>query len=178
MTMKLLLLVMLLALFGTGVAPAEPSQVYCGEFSGSICFAVDQGDTWTSRIIIDFSIDEIQLGKNAHVTIYQGIGLSEQDDVGAVSTAKSYKAASGSVQIVVGSKPAPRYFDMHFKPDKGWGVVQVFGYVSDATQAQSLAEFVTKIHPCTRDNLSITCSSDTPFADGASVIRDLSKIRQ
>ena len=159
----------------TVAAIAEPSQVYCGVFSGSVCFALNGDENWQHKIIIDFTIDEIQFGKSAHITIYQGIGLSEQEDVGTTTTMKTYNTPSGPVDIVVGSKPKPRYFDVHYRPKKGWDVVQVFGYVSDETQARAFANFMISIHPCTRDNLSISCSADTPFLDAAGFVRDILK---
>jgi len=169
--MKRFALALIFLVLGTGITIAEPSQVYCAVFSGSICFDINDDDNWTHKIVIDFSIDEIQFGKSAHITVYQGLGLSEQEDVGTTSTVKTYESPSGTVEIVVGSKTKPRYFDVHFKPKTGWGVVQVFGYVSDDTQAQALANFMVSIHPCTRDNLSVSCAADTPFLDAAKFVR-------
>jgi hypothetical protein len=163
---------MLPFLISTAAAAAEPAA-YCGQFDQAVCFTLHGDGGWTHKNIIDFTIDVIQLGKDFHVTIYQGVGLAEQEDVGTVTSAKAYDAPSGKVEVYLGSKPSPRYFDAHYTPKSGWGTVQVFGYVKDAEQAHAFADFISAIHPCKTDSLAVSCSAETPLKDAANIVRGL-----
>jgi hypothetical protein len=156
-------------------AEVQKMPAACNAFAWSVCFSIDNGDVLTQKPIIDFTIHEVDIARGAHVTIYEGIGLAEQDGVGTVTTERSYETASGKVEVKIGSKATPQYFDLHYNPAKGWGVVQVFGYLKDGKQAGVAADFLTGIHPCKHENLSLICTADAPFAEGASFIRGLVK---
>jgi hypothetical protein len=154
---------------------AEAPQAYCGQFSGSICFTLGDGDASTHKIVIDFTIDEIQLRNSAHVTIYQGIGLSEQEGVGKIEKVKAYDPPNGNVTVYAGSNKPNRYFDIHYKSVEGWGVVQIFGYLKDKKAAQALAQFISTMHFCKQNQLSVSCTSAAPFADAALFLPSLAE---
>ena len=158
-------------------AQAEVQKVpaACNAFAWSICFSIDNGDVVTEKPIIDFTVHEVEIARGAHVTIYEGIGLAEQDGVGTVTTAKTYETSSGKIEVRIGSISTPQYFDLHCSPANGSGVVQAFGYLKDRKQAGIAADFLAGIHPCKHENLSVSCTADAPFAEGAAFIRGLVK---
>ncbi|HEX4533841.1 MAG TPA: hypothetical protein VH000_06390, partial [Rhizomicrobium sp.] len=139
-------------LTSTALADEQP---YCSSFFSAYCF----GSTDIAKQVItspaDFSIDEIDLPGGAHVTLYAGLGLSEQDDVIDLMPTKIFNAEAGDIKIVTGHSTHGLYFDVHFSEHGRWGVLQIFGYIKDANEAKSIGKFVASLHSCKHDNLNL-----------------------
>jgi hypothetical protein len=78
-------------------AAAEP--VNCYVVFGEICFPSSDITSQSITYPVDFAVDEINLEGGAHIAIYEGIGLGEQDDVTALAKSRQVRGQSGNWPI-------------------------------------------------------------------------------
>jgi len=152
-------------------------QSFCSSFFSNVCF--DSSDVAKQVVTtpVDFSIDEVDLSHGAHVTLYGGIGLSEQDDVTDLTTSKTIIAGARHIDIIIGHSPHGLYFDIHFAERDQWGVLQIFGYMESADQAQTFGQFVASFHSCKRDSLSLVCAADLPLKQAGDFLAGLKPLQ-
>jgi len=145
---------------------AQPAS--CFAYFGEICFPTFEVTSQTMTYPVDFAIDEINLAGGAHVTLYEGVGLAEQDDVTGLTKAVEFDNSVAYVEVMTGRSKHGAYFDVHYKP-KGnhWGVLQVFGYVKTKAEGESISRFIGQFHQCVHNGTSLNCSGDWPLRSAA-----------
>jgi hypothetical protein len=119
---------------------------------------------------IDSNVNEINLLPVGHVTIYQGIGLSEL--VTSVTKEKSFGSNKDHADVYVGSSPNGVYFDVHYERAGRWGVVQIFGYINSSPSAAAAGNFISRIQNCA-PNDSKNCTRSLPLSDAGKYVATL-----
>lgn len=119
----------------------------------------------------DFVVNEIDLASAGHLAIYQGIGLAEQSGVTGITKQKSYGSGETGADVYVGSSTNGRYFDVHYRLAGMYGVVQIFGYLASAQEAQSAGKFIASIKICT--HWPAPCTPSRPLVDAGNAVAKL-----
>ena len=157
-----------------GECPAQDSDQSKTKSCGAVLFNVCLPDQLKSREPFrgpDFIVNEINLQPVGHVAIYQGIGLSEQDDVTGITKDRSYGGDGAGADVYVGSSTHGRYFDVHYTIPGAYGVVQIFGYLTSAQEAQSVGRFISAIRICPTG--AEPCKSNGALASAGDYIASL-----
>lgn len=137
-------------------------KAVCGAFFGTICTSPDNAVRYQQKKIIDFSINEVDLG-GARVTMYHGIGLSAQQGLTGLAVQDSYTSGPVDVRVTTASSARGKYFDVHVARKDTWGVVQIFGYVDSSAKAEKIGKFISGIHSCGDWKSADSCSRDLPL---------------
>jgi hypothetical protein len=153
-----------------GAAEEARSDSYFGTI-GFQSFAV-KSETITHPV--DFSIDEIDLSGGAHITLYYGVGLAEQDDAKEV-TKQNTSTVNGKISdVYIGKSPRGTYFDVHFTSNDKWGwPTQMFGYLRNKDDAKQISEFVSAMQSCNHTSLKTECGTDFPLRAAGAFLSSL-----
>lgn len=163
----------------SGIARGDETsntEAYCYSFRWDVCLQDYDLISETITHPIDFTIHEIELRPKAHVTIYEGFGLAEQDSVTNIATPLSYETAAARIEVVTGHTKSDMYFDVHYRPkDRRSNATQFFGFVNSTQQAQAISTFLEGVHPCVHSDLGVTCTPDQPLERAAQLVTNLVK---